>query len=216
MPRHEYVSGAVIRRLPRYYRFLGELLESGVTRISSKELAAMMNLTASQIRQDLNCFGGFGQQGYGYQVAMLHEEIRKILGLDQNFKAILIGVGNLGRAFTNHIEFAQAGFELCGLFEKSTALIGKQINGLTVQSVDTLETFCAAQPVDVAVLCVPSEAAQTTADRLIACGITSFWNFTHCDIRVGHPEVVVENVHLVDGLMALCYQVNDMKKSQRP
>lgn len=215
MPRSQYVSSAVIRRLPRYYRFLGELLEKGVSRISSKELADLMSLTASQIRQDLNCFGGFGQQGYGYNVALLHSEIRKILGLDQNLKAILVGVGNLGRAFATNIDFDSAGFHLCGLFDKDPELIasGRTIKGLTVRSVDALEAFCQQNTVDVAILCVPSEAAQSMADRLIACGITSFWNFTHYDIQVAHPEVIVENAHLVDGLMALCYMINDQKKS---
>lgn len=214
MPRNHYVSSAVIRRLPRYYRFLGELLEKGVNRISSKELAELMSLTASQIRQDLNCFGGFGQQGYGYNVALLHSEIGKILGLDQNFQAILIGVGNLGRAFATNIDFENAGFRLCGLFDKDPNLVasGKQIKGLPVKSVDELEQFCQENPVDVAILCVPSEAAQSMADRLIACGITSFWNFTHFDIKVAHPEAIVENAHLVDGLMALCYMVNDKKR----
>ena len=193
MPRSQYVSSAVIRRLPRYYRFLGELLEKGVSRISSKELADLMSLTASQIRQDLNCFGGFGQQGYGYNVALLHSEIRKILGLDQNLKAILVGVGNLGRAFATNIDFDSAGFHLCGLFDKDPELIasGRTIKGLTVRSVDALEAFCQQNTVDVAILCVPSEAAQSMADRLIACGITSFWNFTHYDIQVAHPEVFV-------------------------
>ncbi|XYW69163.1 redox-sensing transcriptional repressor Rex [Oscillospiraceae bacterium LTW-04] len=215
MPRSQYVSSAVIRRLPRYYRFLEELLEKGVSRISSKELADLMSLTASQTRQDLNCFGGFGQQGYGYNVALLHSEIRKILGLDQNFQAILIGVGNLGRAFATNIDFDSAGFHLCGLFDKDPELIasGRTIRGLAVRSVDELEQFCKENTVDIAILCVPSDAAQSMADRLIACGITSFWNFTHFDIKVAHPEVIVENAHLVDGLMALCYMINDMKKS---
>lgn len=214
MPRNQYVSSAVIRRLPRYYRFLGELLDKGVHRISSKELAELMSLTASQIRQDLNCFGGFGQQGYGYNVSLLHSEIGKILGLDQNFQAILVGVGNLGRAFATNIDFDGAGFHLCGLFDKDPNLItsGKHIKGLPVRSVDELEQFCKETPVDVAILCVPSEAAQGMADRLIACGITSFWNFTHFDIKVAHPEAIVENAHLVDGLMALCYLVNDKKR----
>lgn len=208
MSKNQYVSGAVIRRLPRYYRFLGELVANGVNRISSKELAERMSLTASQIRQDLNCFGGFGQQGYGYNVASLHSEIRNILGLDQGFRAILVGVGNLGRAFSTHINFQQAGFTLTGLFDKNPELLGKEIAGIAVQDSDEMETFCRENKVDIAVLCVPGEFAQEIANRLIACGITSFWNFTHYDIKIAHPEVVVENVHLIDGLMALCYQVN--------
>lgn len=212
MPRSQYVSTAVIRRLPRYYRFLGELLEKGVTRISSKELADLMCLTASQIRQDLNCFGGFGQQGYGYNVALLHSEIEKILGLDQNFQAILVGVGNLGRAFSTNIDFRGAGFNLCALFDKDPAVIGKSINGIEIRNSDEIEAFCAEKNIDIAILCVPSSVAQSTAERLIKCGIKSFWNFTHYDIKIAHPEMIVENVHLVDSLMALCYLVNDMKK----
>lgn len=214
MPRNQYVSTAVIKRLPRYYRFLGELLEKGLTRISSKELAGLMCLTASQIRQDLNCFGGFGQQGYGYNIALLHGEIKRILGLDRNFKAVLIGVGNLGRAFAMNIDFEASGFALCAMFDKDPALIGSFVNGVEIKNSDCLEEFCHSTRVDVAILCVPSAAAQRTADRLIECGVTSFWNFTHYDINIAHPEAIVENVHLSDSLMALCYQVNDMKKAQ--
>jgi len=211
LSRNQNVSGAVIRRLPRYYRFLGELLDKNITRISSKELAELMSLTASQIRQDLNCFGGFGQQGYGYNVSLLREEIGKILGLDRKFKTILVGVGNLGRAFSANIDFIGAGFELCAMFDNNPDVIGTVINGVTVKDSGKIESFCSENKPDVAILCVPSEAAQQLADRLIACGITSFWNFTHYDIKLDHPEAVVESVHLVDSLMALCYQVNDMK-----
>jgi len=211
LSRNQNVSGAVIRRLPRYYRFLGELLDKNITRISSKELAELMSLTASQIRQDLNCFGGFGQQGYGYNVSLLREEIGKILGLDRKFKTILVGVGNLGRAFSANIDFIGAGFELCAMFDNNPDVIGTVINGVTVKDSGKIESFCSENKPDVAILCVPSEAAQQLADRLIACGITSFWNFTHYDIKLDHPEAVVESVHLVDSLMALCYQVKDMK-----
>jgi len=211
LPRNQYVSSAVIRRLPRYYRFLGELLEKGVSRISSKELAELMSLTASQIRQDLNCFGGFGQQGYGYNVALLHDEIGKILGLDKKLRTILVGVGNLGRAFATNIDFSLAGFDLCAMFDKNPAVIGNSINGVTVQNGDDIEKFCGENKVDAAVLCVPSEVAQELAERLISCGVKSFWNFTHYDIKVDHPEVIVESVHLIDSLMALCYLANDMK-----
>jgi len=211
LSRNQNVSGAVIRRLPRYYRFLGELLDKNITRISSKELAELMSLTASQIRQDLNCFGGFGQQGYGYNVSLLREEIGKILGLDRKFKTILVGVGNLGRAFSANIDFAGSGFELCAMFDNNPAVIGTVINGVTVKDGAEIESFCGENNPDVAILCVPSEAAQQLADRLITCGITSFWNFTHYDIKLDHPEAVVESVHLADSLMALCYQVKDIK-----
>ena len=170
MSRNQNVSGAVIRRLPRYYRFLGELLDKNITRISSKELAELMSLTASQIRQDLNCFGGFGQQGYGYNVSLLREEIGKILGLDRKFKTILVGVGNLGRAFSANIDFVGAGFELCAMFDNNPDVIGTVINGVTVKDSGEIESFCSENKPDVAILCVPSEAAQQLADRLIACG----------------------------------------------
>lgn len=214
MSRNQYVSSAVIRRLPRYYRFLGDLCDKNINRISSKELADLMNLTASQIRQDLNCFGGFGQQGYGYNVPLLQTEIRRILGLDQGFQAILVGVGNLGRAFANHIDFSGAGFRLCAAFDKSPSVVGSRVAGLSVLDADLLEEFCRNTRVDVAVLCVPDEAAQLTAERLVKCGIGAFWNFTRYDVKAAHPELVVENTHLADGLMALCYQVNDRKKDE--
>ena len=211
MPRNQYISIAVIRRLPRYYRFLKELINNDVIRISSKDLAEMMNVTASQIRQDLNCFGGFGQQGYGYNVLLLFNEISKILGLDQNFNAILLGAGNLGRAFATHIDFKSSGFKLQAIFDNNPDVVGKSISNITVLSIEQLEEFCKNNVVDIAILCVPNEAAALMAERLIACGITAFWNFTHQDIALGHPDLIVENAHLVDGLMTLCYQINDAK-----
>lgn len=211
MPRTQYVSFAVIRRLPRYYRFLGELLENGTTRTSSKELAQMMGLTASQIRQDLNCFGGFGQQGYGYNVAGLYAEIHKILGLDQNFRAVLIGAGNLGHAFANHIDFEMGGFHLTAIFDKNPEVIGQTISGLAVRDIATIEDYCRSSPPHVAILCIPKEDARLIADRLIACGVSAFWNFSHYDLALEHPNIIVENTQLVDGLMALCYQINDQQ-----
>lgn len=212
---HQYVSFAVIRRLPRYYRFLGELLEKGVNRTSSKDLAQMMGLTASQIRQDLNCFGGFGQQGYGYNVAGLHAEIHKILGLDQNFRAILIGAGNLGRAFANHIDFEMGGFHLTAIFDKNPQVIGRSISGLVVRDIDTIVDYCSVCLPNVAILCIPKEDVKSIVDQLIACGVGAFWNFSHYDLSLDHPEVIVENTQLVDGLMALCYQINDQKEEQK-
>ncbi len=169
----------------------------------------MMNLTASQIRQDLNCFGGFGQQGYGYNVSLLRAEIHRILGLDQAFSAILIGAGNLGRALANHIGFIDAGFRLTAIFDINPAIIGTVIAGLPVRDISHLEAYCQEHSVDAAILCTPKEVANATADRLVACGINAFWNFTQSDIALGHPGLVVENAHLTDGLMTLCYQVND-------
>ena len=207
MSRNQNVSGAVIRRLPRYYRFLGELLDKNITRISSKELAELMSLTASQIRQDLNCFGGFGQQGYGYNVSLLREEIGKILGLDRKFKTILVGVGNLGRAFSANIDFIGAGFELCAMFDNNPDVIGTVINGVTVKDSGEIESFCSENKPDVAILCIPISAAHEVAETLVKLGVKGFWNFSHYDLSVDFPNIVVENVHLSDSLMTLSYNI---------
>ena len=178
MSRNQYVSGAVIRRLPRYYRFLGELLDKNITRISSKELAELMSLTASQIRQDLNCFGGFGQQGYGYNVSDLHEEIGKILGIEENIKTILIGAGNLGKTLSTQMDFNSFGFDLVGIFDVDPNLIGTDLNSICVQDVKLLEEFCQKEKPVVACLCIPKEAAEEIAERLVKLGIKGFWNFS--------------------------------------
>lgn len=201
------ISMSVIRRLPRYYRFLRDLKENGIQRISSRELAKRMGLTASQIRQDLNCFGEFGQQGYGYQVDQLCEELHHILGLDQPTKAVLFGLGNLGHALVNHISFDTKGVELIGVFDDSPALIGQSVRGLTVVGTDELEAFCAAHRPELAILCIPKKAAPPLVDRLINTGVLSFWNFSHYDIGLQHPEVLVENVHLGDSLMTLSFRM---------
>lgn len=203
------ISQAVIRRLPRYYRFLGELLKSGVVRISSRELSEKMGLTASQIRQDLNCFGGFGQQGYGYNIAELHEEIGKILGLDKLSDAILIGAGNLGRAVANHMDFGSRGFRLIGIFDQDPHLIGQRIKGIEVMDTDQIEPFCQAYHPVAAVLCIPKTATKDLSDRLIALGIKGFWNFSHYDLLDRHKGIVVENVHMSDSLMTLSYELNE-------
>ncbi|MEG1614158.1 MAG: redox-sensing transcriptional repressor Rex, partial [Oscillospiraceae bacterium] len=156
MATNKYISMSVIKRLPRYYRFLNNLKNDGITRISSKELSNRMGFTASQIRQDLNCFGGFGQQGYGYNVMSLHEEIGKILGVDRGFKMILVGAGNLGRAIATHIAFESRGFELIGIFDKNEAIIGEMIKGIPIRSVDVLDDFCKENLPVVAALCIPS------------------------------------------------------------
>lgn len=204
------VSLSVIRRLPRYYRFLSELLKEGKTRISSRELSALMQLTASQIRQDLNCFGGFGQQGYGYNVKDLHEEIAKILGLNKIHNCILIGVGNLGEAIANHIDFEKRGFKLVGAFDVKPELIGTQIGNVTIRHSDEIEEFCKDYPPKIAVLCIPKEAAQKIAERLVSLGIKGFWNFSHFDLTLSYDDIVVENVHLSDSLMTLSYRVNEI------
>lgn len=207
---NKQVSISVIRRMPRYYRFLGDLLKNGVQRVSSRELSVRMGLTASQIRQDLNCFGGFGQQGYGYNVALLHSEIGRILGLDKNYKTILIGVGNLGRAVANHMEFDGKGFSLIGLFDINKQIVGDVVRGVTIQHVDKMEDFCRRERPEVAILCTPRTATRLLVEKLVAAGVRGFWNYSHYDIAMDHPEVAVENVHLGDSLMTLCYRVKDL------
>ncbi len=203
------ISNSVIKRLPRYYRFLGELKETGMTKISSRELSERMGLTASQIRQDLNCFGGFGQQGYGYNIDILREEIAYILGLDKPKSIILIGVGNLGRAVTQHMNFESKGFHLIGLFDSKESLVGKIVKNQPIRNTNTLDEFCRENLPKAAILCIPKEAAQKTADQLIKLGVKSFWNFSHYDIAVNHSDVKVENVHLGDSLTRLSYKMNN-------
>lgn len=208
------VSLSVVRRLPRYHRFLKELLASGTVRISSSDLSAKMGLTASQIRQDLNCFGGFGQQGYGYNVKDLYEEIGKILGLDKRRKAVLLGAGNLGRAIALHMDFSSRGFELLAIFDSNPALVGMDVGGVTVSDCANLEAFCRMIRPDVAILCIPKEAARSLAGTLVDCGIRGFWNFSHYDMTLDYPGIVVENVHLGDSLSTLCFRVNELEKSK--
>ncbi len=207
MPKNEHISMSVIRRLPRYYRFLYDLKESGVTRISSRELAQRMHLTASQIRQDLNCFGEFGQQGYGYMVEQLYHEIGRILGLDRLTPAILIGAGNMGRTIATQMHFEQRGMKLIGIFEKNPQIIGATIGELTVLSEEELERFCLTHKPKMAILCIPKSSAPEVVQKLIELGIKGFWNFSHYDITDAHPKVIVENVHLGDSLMTLSYRL---------
>ena len=209
MAKDNSIAMPVIRRLPRYYRFLYDLKENGVTRISSRELSQRMGLTASQIRQDLNCFGGFGQQGYGYMVEQLYNEIGRILGMNVPTDAILVGAGNLGKAVTKHMDFERRGFRLVGLFDDAPQLIGTELNGKTVLPTDKLEDFCNEHKPKMAILCIPKEAAPLLVDRLVACGIKGFWNFSHYDITFDHPDAVVENVHLGDSLMTLSYRMDE-------
>lgn len=210
------VSMSVIKRLPRYYRFLGELKKNNITRISSKELSQRMGFTASQIRQDLNCFGGFGQQGYGYNVEQLQNEIGTILGIHNGFKTILFGCGNLGRAIASHMTFEDRGFELVGLFDSNAdKMQDLRIKGLSVYPVEDLEVYCKEVEPKVAVLCVPTEAAPAIVERLVALGITNFWNFSHYDIASNYPGVTVENVHLNDSLMTLSYQIMNREENEQ-
>ena len=207
MPK-EGVSIQVIRRLPRYYRYLSELDSEGIEKISSTKLAAMMNSTASQIRQDLNCFGGFGQQGYGYSVSGLRAEIEKILGLDQQHNLILIGAGNLGRAIATHLNFEKLGFKLTAIFEKNEKLIGTTLRDIKIMPDDQIEEYVKKNHIDTAVLTMPKEAVEKIIDKLYDCGIRSYWNFSHYDISKKYLDVTVENVHLSDSLMTLSYMMN--------
>lgn len=202
------VSNQVIRRLPRYYRYLSELEAQGVEKISSTKLADLMNSTASQIRQDLNCFGGFGQQGYGYSVASLREEIAKILGIEHKNNTILIGAGNLGRAIATHLNFEQLGFRLTAIFEKDDRLIGTMLRGIKVLPDEEIESYVKENGVDTAVLAMPKEAVEKLIDKLYGCGIRSYWNFSHYDISKKYSDAIVENVHLSDSLMTLRYMMN--------
>jgi redox-sensing transcriptional repressor len=205
----------VIKRLPRYYRYLGELLKQGVTRISSRRLSEKMGVTASQIRQDLNCFGGFGQQGYGYKIENLYHEIGDILGLSKGYKTIIVGAGNLGHALANHTNFEKRGFKLVGLFDSNDDVVGSTINNITVQHVDSLDEFFKNEGADIAILALPKASVKEVADRLMKLGIKGLWNFSYTDLDV--PEgVAVENVHLSDSLMTLSYRLTQMSKKSDP
>ena len=203
------ISNSVIRRLPRYYRFLGELEDQQISKISSRELSERMHLTASQIRQDLNCFGGFGQQGYGYNVSELRKEIGRILGVDKHRKTILIGAGNLGTALAVHINFEKSGCSLIGIFDSNKKIVGNPLGKLTITDIDDLEKFCCENKPEVAVLCIPKSVTKEIVDRLAELGVRSFWNFSHYDINVEHKNIIVENVHLGDSLLTLSYGVNN-------
>lgn len=203
------ISNSVIRRLPRYYRFLGELEDQQISKISSRELSERMHLTASQIRQDLNCFGGFGQQGYGYNVSELRKEIGRILGVDKHRKTILIGAGNLGTALAVHINFEKSGCSLIGIFDSNKKIVGNPLGKLTITDIADLEKFCRENKPEVAVLCIPKSVTKEIVDRLTELGVRSFWNFSHYDINVEHKNIIVENVHLGDSLLTLSYGVNN-------
>ncbi len=203
------ISISVIKRLPRYYRFLENLKNNGISRISSSELSDRMGLTASQIRHDFNCFGGFGQQGYGYNVPELHAKIGEILCVNKEQKAILIGAGNLGKAVANKIFQRQSGFKLIGIFDKNEAMSGKMIHQIPVRHIDYIENFCIDNSPTCAVICIPAGDMKELTDLLCRLGIKSFWNFSNYDIALAHPEVLVESVHLTDSLMALSYLSNN-------
>ena len=209
MSRNDNISMSVIRRLPRYYRFLSELNEQNIDKISSTKLAEIMNVTASQVRQDLNCFGGFGQQGYGYSVSQLKEEIQNILGLNNNYKAILIGAGNLGKAVAKHMNFEKLGFELIACFDCNEEKVGKKLNNLTIMHDSLLDEFCQNNKINTAFLCIPRVCVENVLDKLYGYGIKNYWNFSHYDIARKYSDTLVENVHLSDSLMTLCYKMNN-------
>lgn len=202
------ISQAVIRRMPRYYRYLGELLDDGVERISSNDLSNRMKVTASQIRQDLNNFGGFGQQGYGYNVQYLFDEIGKILGLNQQHNIIIIGAGNLGQALANYVKFEKLGFKIVALFDVNPDLKGKTVRDIPILMLNELDDYCANNHVDIAALTMPKSKADTIAQKLVDLGVKAIWNFAHVDLDIEKNEdVVVESVHLSDSLMQLSYNI---------
>lgn len=200
------ISKAVIKRLPRYYRYLGEIMEEGIERISSGELSSRMSVTASQIRQDLNNFGGFGQQGYGYNVRYLYDEIGKILGLDKKHNMIIVGGGNLGQALANYVNFEKRGFVIKGIFDVNPVLKGLSVRGIAIHMLDDLESFIKEENIQIAALTLPKAKAEEMAELLVKCGIRAIWNFAHVDLVVPQ-DVMVENVHLSESLMQLSYNL---------
>ena len=208
------ISQAVIRRLPRYYRYLGELLENGVERISSNDLSKKMHVTASQIRQDLNNFGGFGQQGYGYNVKYLYTEIGKILGLEEDHDMVIIGAGNLGHALANYAAFEKRGFVLKGIFDVNPTLKGMTIRGVPIHMMDELEDFVKNNDIEIGILTIPKTKAIEVANQLVSYGVKAIWNFAHTDLNLP-DDVIVENVHLSESLMRLSYNISRYKEEQK-
>lgn len=207
MPRSTNISKAVIKRLPRYRRYLKELKSSGAEKISSKEFSEMTGYTASQIRQDLNNFGGFGQQGYGYSVDALLEEITSILGLDKEYRMVLVGGGNLGQAIANYTHYANMGFLVESIFEVNPRLIGMRINGIKVRDYEELVDFIKDNNIDIGIICTTKNTAQDVADKLVEGGVRGIWNFTALDVNVS-KEIALENVHLSDSLHSLAYYMD--------
>lgn len=207
--KRNHVSSAVIRRMPRYYRHLDDLRQLGVERVSSSALGHALGLTASQIRQDLSCFGEFGQQGYGYNVETLREEVAQILGMDQGHTAVIIGAGNLGRALIENFRFSLHGFRLLAAFDVRPDVVGSKIAVIPILHIDQLEEFAARNPVSVGVLTVPKDAAVETAERLVRLGVRGIWNFTNMELSISDPSIVVENVHFGDSLLALSYMISE-------
>lgn len=208
--KKEKISSAVIRRLPRYYRYLNDLYNNGTVRVSSEALARSMGLTASQIRQDLSCFGGFGQQGYGYNVERLRSEVADILGMNNHHTVVILGAGNLGRALIENFPFRASGFRLVAAFDVDPVLVGTRLGGVPVYHIDMLENYMNEHKVNVAVLTVPASVAKESAVTLMSCGVEGIWNFTNVEIpRAGHEEVKIENVHFADSLLTLSYMISE-------
>ena len=208
MEKSKNISMAVIKRLPKYYRYLGELMRNEVDRISSKELGEKIGFTASQIRQDLNCFGDFGQQGYGYNVTELYNQIKSILGLDKRYKAALVGAGNIGQAVSNYSRFEDLGFKIDTIFDANPKLIGMKIRDVEIRDIDEMQPILESEKIDIGIICVPTKNAQNEADDLIKGGVRAIWNFAPVDLVVP-SHVRVENVHLSESLMTLIYLLNE-------
>lgn len=214
MERFSNISMAVVRRLPKYHRYLGDLLHNDIRRVSSQELSRITGFTASQIRQDLNCFGGFGQQGYGYNVDELHREIGKILGLDRTYRTIIIGAGNVGRAIANYTFFEESGFKLYGIFDNNPRKIGDQVKDLKVKPVDEVEGFIKENGIEIGILCTPKEGTQKIAETLVSCGIKGIWNFAPVDLKLNN-NIIIENVHLSESLFTISYLLKEQEETAK-
>ncbi|AIY78741.1 redox-sensing transcriptional repressor Rex [Clostridium botulinum] len=210
MDKNKSISMAVIKRLPKYHRYLNELMKNDVDRISSKELGEKIGFTASQIRQDLNCFGDFGQQGYGYNVKELYTQINSILGLDKEYNAVLIGAGNIGQAIANYTRFDKLGIMITAIFDANPKLIGIKIRDIEIRDIDELGSFLKSDSVDIGVICVPKKSAQKVSDELVNGGIRGIWNFAPIDLVVP-KDVKVENVHLSESVSTLIYQLHQQR-----
>ncbi len=209
MKNDKKISTPVLRRLPKYYRHLEDLSRNGIEKISSKDLSRLINVTASQIRQDLNCFGGFGQQGYGYNVKTLRDNLAEILGVTKRFNAVIVGVGHLGQALANHTTLTRSGVDLVALFDVSSDVVGTEVAGITVKNVAESHRFCLENRVDIAILTLPKSEALPVATVLANAGVKGFWNFTNAEISIPGKSVSVENVYMGDSLMKLCYDVQE-------
>ena len=208
------ISSAVIKRLPRYHRYLGELLREGKLRISSAELSRIMNVTASQIRQDLNCFGGFGQQGYGYNVKYLYGKISELLGVEEGYRAVIVGAGNLGRALAATHMFDRRGVHRLAMFDVDPQIVNTEICGLPVYHIDKLGDYCKKEKIALGVLTVPKNAAYDVSMVMVEAGVRGIWNFANMELKINAPGVIVENIHLGDSLMKLCYEIKTSSEKE--